>query len=264
MNRRNVLQLLPLLAASVVVHGATKLPNNPKPVFVLVHGAWHGGWCWKKLKAYLNNQGYEVFTPTLTGLGERSHLLNENINLDTHIQDVVNVIEYEDLTHVVLVGHSYAGMVVTGVADRLAERISHLVFLDAFMPESGKALKDYTPPPPPGAPKNPGPNAWKVPPRETAKAWGVRDPHDIEWAQKRLGPQSVATFGQPVNLSGPLSEKIKKAYVLLTTESPWFIEAAQRAKIKGYHYYEMLKGGHDAMISEPSEVASILVDFSNH
>lgn len=263
MKRRNVLQLLPLLATSAVVHGATKLPNNPKPVFVLVHGAWHGGWCWKKLKAYLNNQGYEVFNPTLTGLGERSHLLSEGINLDTHIQDVVNVIEYEDLTRVVLVGHSYAGMVVTGVADRLSDRISHLLYLDAFLPDNGKALRDYTPPPPPGMPINTGPDAWKVAPRETAAAWGVKDEKDRDWAQKRLGPQSGATFGQPLVMKAPLSDKIKKGYVLLTTDSPWFLEAAARAKSRSYHFFEMLKGGHDAMISEPEAVGKILKAFAD-
>ena len=263
MERRNLLKLLPLLYITATFPVWKGLTPGRKPVFVLVHGAWHGGWCWKKLKSILIDQGYEVYTPTLTGLGERSHLLNENINLDTHIQDVVNVIEYEDLSNVVLVGHSYAGMVVTGVADRISQRISHLVFLDAFLPESGKALKDYTPPPPPGAPKKSGRDAWKVSPRETASAWGVRDAQDIEWAQKRLGPQSGATFGQPVTLSGPLSEKMKKAYVLLTKDSPWFLEAAKRAQKMGYQYYEMLKGGHDAMISEPAEVASILVDFAN-
>ena len=93
MKRRNVLQLLPLLAGSLSLPTIIKDNDRTKPVFVLVHGAWHGGWCWKKIKSLLNKQGYEVFTPTLTGLGERSHLLREDINLDTHIQDVVNVIE---------------------------------------------------------------------------------------------------------------------------------------------------------------------------
>lgn len=262
MKRRNVLQLLPLLAGSLSLPSMIKDKHNAKPVFVLVHGAWHGGWCWKKIKNLLNNQGYEVHTPTLTGLGERSHLLSPDINLDTHIQDVVNMLEYEDLQNVVLVGHSYAGMVVTGVADRLPSRISHLLYLDAFMPDNGKALKDYTPPPPPGLPQNTGPDAWKVAPRENAKAWGVREESDIAWAQKRLGPQSGATFGQTLILTKTLSEKITKGFALLTNDSPWFLEAAQRARSRSYHYFEMLKGGHDAMISEPEEVAKILVEFA--
>lgn len=262
MKRRNVLQLLPVLAGSMFLPVLINTTNPAKPVFVLVHGAWHGGWCWKKVKALLNKRGYDVYTPTLTGLGERSHLLKADINLDTHIQDVVNVIEYEDLNNVVLVGHSYAGMVVTGVADRIPSRISHLLYLDAFMPDNGKALKDYTPPPPPGLPQNTSPEAWKVAPRETAKAWGIREENNIVWAQKRLGPQSGATFGQPLVMSAPLSEKITKGFVLLTNDSPWFLEAAQRARSRSYHYFEMLKGGHDAMISEPEEVGNILIEFS--
>lgn len=110
-----------------------------------------------------------MYTPTLTGLGERSHLLKADINLDTHIQDVVNVIEYEDLNNVVLVGHSYAGMVVTGVADRIPSRISHLLYLDAFMPDNGKALKDYTPPPPRAYRKTPVPKHGRWLPEKQPK-----------------------------------------------------------------------------------------------
>lgn len=114
--------------------------------FVLVHGAWIGGWCWRPNAQALRKAGHEVFTPTLTGLGERSHLMNPGINLDTHIADIVNVIKHEELSDVVLVGHSYGGMVVTGVADALADKIRSLVYLDAFVPESGQALVDLAPP----------------------------------------------------------------------------------------------------------------------
>jgi pimeloyl-ACP methyl ester carboxylesterase len=116
--------------------------------FVLVHGAWIGGWCWRPNAQALRKAGHEVFTPTLTGLGERSHLMNPGINLDTHIADIVNVIKHEELSDVVLVGHSYGGMVVTGVADALADKIRSLVYLDAFVPESGQALVDLAPPEP--------------------------------------------------------------------------------------------------------------------
>jgi pimeloyl-ACP methyl ester carboxylesterase len=116
--------------------------------FVLVHGAWIGGWCWRPNAQALRKAGHEVFTPTLTGLGERSHLMSPSINLDTHIADIVNVIKHEELSDVVLVGHSYGGMVVTGVADTLADKIRSLVYLDAFVPESGQALVDLAPPKP--------------------------------------------------------------------------------------------------------------------
>jgi pimeloyl-ACP methyl ester carboxylesterase len=110
--------------------------------FVLVHGAWAGGWSYAKTARLMRAAGHEVFTPTLTGLGERSHLADPGITLSTHIQDVVNVLRYEDLTEVILVGHSYGGMVVTGVASRVGERLRALVYLDAFVPEDGQSLWD--------------------------------------------------------------------------------------------------------------------------
>src|SRR5437879_1752139 len=103
--------------------------------FVLVHGAWHGGWCWKKLTPLLRSNGHDVFTPTLTGLGERAHLANQAIDLTTHIEDVVSTLDYEDLRGVILVGHSYGGIVISGVADRIPARIGCVVYLDAFVPE---------------------------------------------------------------------------------------------------------------------------------
>src|SRR5919202_1722005 len=110
--------------------------------FVLVHGAWHGGWCCRRLIPLLRDAGHEVYAPTLTGLGERSHLLSPAIDLETHVRDVTGVLEYEELTGVVLVGHSYGGMVITGVAEDAAPRLAHLVYLDAFLPRDGECLMD--------------------------------------------------------------------------------------------------------------------------
>ena len=113
--------------------------------FVLVHGAWHGSWCWKRVRRALQNLGHDVFTPTLTGVGERSHLLTREVNLETHIQDVVNLLQWEDLTGVVLCGHSYGGVVVSGAADRVAERIGSMVYLDAFVLDNGQSLHSVLP-----------------------------------------------------------------------------------------------------------------------
>ena len=110
--------------------------------FVLVHGAWHGGWCYARVAALLRARGHTVFTPTLTGQGERAHLLSGSINLSTHIEDVLGVFRFERLDGVVLAGHSYGGMVITGVADRIAEKIKALAYLDAFIPEDGQSLFD--------------------------------------------------------------------------------------------------------------------------
>ena len=114
--------------------------------YVLVHGAWHGAWCWKRVRAALEKQGHQVFTPTLTGVADRSHLASPQINLDTHIADVANLIRWEELSNVVLCGHSYGGCVISGAADRIADRIGALVYLDAFLLENGQSLHDTLPP----------------------------------------------------------------------------------------------------------------------
>src|SRR5438876_10673071 len=113
--------------------------------FVLIHGAWHGSWCWKRVRKMLQDLGHQVFTPTLTGLGERSHLLSPSVNLDTHILDVVNLIRWEELSDVVLCGHSYGGCVISGVADRIPARIRSLVYLDAFVLDDGESLAQHVP-----------------------------------------------------------------------------------------------------------------------
>ncbi|HLZ99458.1 MAG TPA: alpha/beta fold hydrolase, partial [Steroidobacteraceae bacterium] len=118
------------------------MTNGNGQTIVLVHGAWHGGWCYRRVADLLRRSGHRVYTPTLTGLGERSHLLTRSINLSTHITDITNMMRWEDLRQVILVGHSYGGMVVTGVADAVTDRVSALVYLDAFLPTTGKSFHD--------------------------------------------------------------------------------------------------------------------------
>src|SRR3954471_14095169 len=133
--------------------------------FVVAHGAWSSGWAWKKLRPLLRAAGHEVFTPSFTGLGERSHLATPEVGLETHIQDVVNVLFYEDLTNVILLGHSYGGMVATGAADRMPERIRKVVYLDAFVPRDGQSLNDLPRRQEGGAAVGPPPaDGWLVPP----------------------------------------------------------------------------------------------------
>ena len=128
------------LAAAAHPYAGAQAQAPERLTYVLVHGAWGGGWAWRGVDSLLTAQGHTVYRPTLTGLGERVHLFNAEVDLSTHIQDVVNTILFEELDDVVLMGHSYGGMVVTGVADRLPDRIRHLVYLDAFLPESGEAV----------------------------------------------------------------------------------------------------------------------------
>lgn len=267
MNRSQKLTRRQLLAATAVstlgVAAKGSVPNQTKrATFVLVHGAWHGGWCWKKVTPLLQAAGHEVFTPTLTGLGERAHLLNPQVDLSTHIQDIVGVLEYEDLRNLVLVGHSYGGMVISGVAEKAGTRLSQLVYLDAFLPENGKSLKDYVP----GAPldelartKGDGsrlPMAGLV----TLEMFGVTDSADVAWMTPKLGDQPYKTFTQPVQLAATVNKSLRRAFIQ-TSKLPNFTEAAARAKMQGFRYYELFSAGHDAMVTKPKELVKIFLEL---
>jgi pimeloyl-ACP methyl ester carboxylesterase len=224
--------------------------------FVLVHGAWHGGWCWARVSPLLRAAGHTVFTPTLTGLGERSHLLTRDVDLDTHITDIVQVLEFEDLEEVILVGHSYGGMVITGVADKAGDRISQLVYLDAMLPENGKAITDYTQ-------RQFAPiteDSWHDPASDPQE-YGVTKERDVAWVKKRLTDMPRKCMTQPLHLADDKSRRIKGAYVLCS-KRPFAGEAAQRAKQRGYRYRELLSAGHDAMITQPRELTRILIELA--
>ena len=254
MSRR---QLLAAAAGAPLASVAgTAVPGSRagQTTFVLVHGAWHGGWCWRKLVPLLRANGHEVLAPTLTGLGERSHLLAADIDLETHIDDVAATLECEDLESVTLVGHSYGGMVITGVAGRVASRVSHMIYLDAFFPDEGKALSDYAPVPPTRA------DGWRVPPPGTPSSWGVTNAQDIAWMERRVGDQPVRTFTQPVRQSAAAIPVSRQAFIQCT-RAPFFAEAAERARRRGLRSHELFSGGHDSMITEPARLAEILVSL---
>ena len=167
--------------------------------FVLVHGAWHGGWCWSRVAARLRAGGHTVWTPTLTGVGERVHLAHAGIDLETHIADVLSVIGAEELDGIVLCGHSYGGMVITGVADRATERVRSLVYLDAFVPEDGQSLLSLQPAERQArmrasAAKGDG---WRIAPI-TAAHFNVREAADRDWVDRRCVAQPLQTFAQPL------------------------------------------------------------------
>jgi pimeloyl-ACP methyl ester carboxylesterase len=167
-----------------------------KPI-VLVHGAWSGSWVWARVAKALRARGAEVHTPSLTGVGERVHLASPEIDLETHVLDVLNVLRYEALSDVVLVGHSYGGMVVTGVADRAPERGAALVYLDAFVPQDGEALADLLSPQ--TRAEILGTEGWQVPAR-TPQRQGMTDPDEIAWIAERRDPQPRKTFTQPLSV----------------------------------------------------------------
>ncbi len=227
--------------------------------FVLVHGAWHGSWCWKRVRSALQAQGHEVFTPTLTGVAERSHLLSQQVNLDTHIADVVNLIRWEELSDVVLCGHSYGGCVISGVADRIPDRIGALVYLDAFVLENGQGLHDTLPAPMRDAQLTAAQSeeGWKVPPIP-AEAFEVNG-KDRDWVNRQCTVQPLATFQQPLHLTGAIAGIENVTFILAAgwTPSP-FSAFYDKAKAKGWRTFS-LDCGHDVMLDLPDELTRQLL-----
>jgi pimeloyl-ACP methyl ester carboxylesterase len=254
LSRRQVLGAIAVSPFGAVVNSTTALAQAKTVTFLLVHGAWHGGWCWKKLTPLLQVGGHQVFTPTLTGLGERSHLLSPAVDLTTHIKDITAVLEYEDLQKVVLVGHSYGGMVIAGVAEKAEARLAQLVYLDAFLPEDGKAVKDY-------AALNPTrDDGWRVPPPGKPPRFGVTNDRDIAWMEARIGDHPNYTFTEPVRLSPDKNKSLRQSFIHCT-KAPFFSEAAERAKRQGFRSRELFAAGHDAMITQPEALAKVLLEL---
>ncbi len=232
--------------------------------FVLVHGAWRGGWCWDRVRRMLRAQGHDVFTPTLTGVADRSHLLSPHIDLETHINDVANLLVWEELSDVVLCGHSYAGCVVAGVADRAPERIASLVHLDAFAPRHGQSFYDILPPelkePQLAAARLTG-EGWHVPP-VPAEFFNV-NAADRTWVDRQCTPQSLATFQQPVRLTGRLDTIDNVSFIWASDwEGSPFGHFSQQAKQAGWDTME-IACGHDVMIDRPAQLTEALLSAAH-
>ena len=232
--------------------------------FLLVHGAWHGGWCWKKVLPLLRHQGHEVFTPTLTGLGDRSHLLTREVDLETHVQDILALLSYEDLNEVILVGHSYSGMVITGVADRAADRLARLVYFDAIIPKAGQSLFDTTTPSFRNAVlesiERDG-DGWLAPPASLA-SMGVTDAKDVEWMEPKLCAHPAATGSQPLQFDTAVIQGIPRTYLRCTSGNESLIDTAARLKADEAWQYIEIESGHDAMITVPQQLAETLLDLA--
>jgi pimeloyl-ACP methyl ester carboxylesterase len=227
--------------------------------FVLIHGAWHGGWCWRFVRPLLRRAGHEVFAPSLTGLGERKHLARPDIDLDTHIEDVVSLLEMEDLQEVVLVGHSYGGMVVTGAADRAPARIKRLIYLDAFVPEHGKCTLDYVVPERAARMREEGEKVGSVTPPPVS-LWGLTRPEHIDFVRPREVRHPYRTMSQPIRISNPgILEKIPKTFVYCSSPATGSFDqfAAKYRNDPSWKFFE-LETGHDAMILVPEQVAELL------
>jgi pimeloyl-ACP methyl ester carboxylesterase len=243
--------ILLLAAAYHVAHAQAQKTDIPtKPTIVIVHGAWGGSWAFRKVEALLREKGFNVYRPQLTGLGERVHLARPDIGLSTHIDDVVNTILFEDLHDIILMGHSYGGMVITGVADRVPDRIRRLVYVDAFVPNDGESVMGIT-----GTrgdwlkPMIKG--DYIVPP------WVKPDqppPKDV--------PQPLRTFTESVVLKNKAGLKVPATYILTVdagkeAKDDDFWPQAQRARERGWPV-EQLKADHNAQWSAPEALVEML------
>lgn len=230
--------------------------------FVLVHGAWHGGWCWRRVSDLLEKKGHKVFAPTMTGLGERSHLVNKDINLTTHITDIVNVIKWEGLGNIVLVGHSYAGFICSGVAEQAADKIGSIVFLDAFLPESGDSLAGTSSQPVReaiAAAVGRGEIALKPVP---AAVFRVNE-KDRPWVDAMCTPHPMAALSDKVSLTGAREKIAKKSYIRAKgyPSVPFDAALAKAQGGAGWKTYEM-PCGHDAMVDMPDRLTEILLEVA--
>jgi pimeloyl-ACP methyl ester carboxylesterase len=227
--------------------------------FLICHGAWSAGWAWKKVRPLLRAAGHEIFTPTFTGLGERAHQASPSVDLEMHIKDVLGVIDFEGLRDIVLVGHSYGGMVATGVADRVAERIKHLVYLDAFVPGNGQSLLDLRAGPRPAAAGGRGED-WLIPPNPPA---ADTSPADLAWITPLRRPQPVATFSQPLQLRNP-TPSLPRSYIYCTRKTPddVFLQFSRRFKSDPkWRYYE-IDASHSPNVTAPEALVRLLAEIT--
>jgi pimeloyl-ACP methyl ester carboxylesterase len=230
--------------------------------FVLVHGAWHGGWCYVRVAERLQAQGHRVYRPTLTGLGERAHLMSAGVNLSTHVTDIVNVFKFEQLADVELVGHSYGGMVIAGVAEQMAAAISSIVFLDAFVPQDGESAQALTSP----AVRETIQAALArgevgLAPRP-AEAFGVNE-KDRAWVDALCVPQPIASFTEKIKLTGAYNRIAKKSYIRAASYvNPGFDAALARVKNDPSWRTYAASCGHDVMVDAPGWLTEILLDVA--
>jgi pimeloyl-ACP methyl ester carboxylesterase len=252
-------------AASVAALGSSEASaqSQTRKTFVLIHGAYHGGWCWKKVTDILERGGHKVYAPSLTGLADRSHLLSMSVDLDTHIADIVNLFKWEDIKDACLVPHSYGGWPVSGALEQIADRVSSIVFLDAFMPKDGerssdqisefsrKALAEAM------AKGEPG----RQPPK--ANQYSISE-KDYDWMNSKLTAQPNGPVPQPIKLTGALQKVAKKTFVR-APKYPQALFDRALAECKAdptWTTYIVENSHHDVMIDAPEWLVGILLKHS--
>ena len=226
--------------------------------FVLVHGSWAGGWNWARLRPYLEDAGHRVLTPTLSGLGDRGHLAGPAVGLSTHIEDITRLLEWEDLEDVVLVGHSYGGMVVTGVVGRVPQRLSHVVYLDAFRPRPGQSAFDVLPDLPGLFGEPPAETPWGWPPVDLT-ALGIVEPADLAWMTRKCTPMPTLTHREP--LPAPQEDGSVPVTYVRGAGVPFFAATAEEAAADGARVLSWPDAAHYLHVHHAERTAHVLLDL---
>jgi pimeloyl-ACP methyl ester carboxylesterase len=228
---------------------------------VLAHGAWSAAWGWKKMRPLFRAAGHEFLSPTYTGLGERAHLARPEIDLSTHIQDVSAVLEFEDLKEVTLIGHSYGGMVATGVADQAASRIARMIYLDAFVPRHGQSLFDLVGPETEArmrAGANKDGEGWKIPPISSPADTA---PEDLAWTGPRRRPQPIKTFEQKLRLTAAATPPRHYVYAMKNAPGDVFRQFAERARSEPGWTCREIDASHNPHITCPDVLMKLLAEI---
>ncbi len=220
--------------------------------YLICHGAWSAGWAWKKMRPLLQAGGHEIFTPSYTGLGERAHLASPMVGLETHVADMLGVIEAEDLRDFILVGHSYGGMVATCVADRVADRVRHLVYLDAFVPGDGQSLDDLR-----GGSPVAAVEGWLVPPMPPAPDTA---PEDLAWTGPRRRHHPVRCFTDKARLTGAVA-RLRRSYIYCAKKGPGdvFMQFRDRFRADPAWTYVEMDESHSPNVTAPAALARVLL-----
>ncbi len=259
-------------AVTAVGNAGSSSAADKLRTFVLVHGAWHGGWCWSRVADVLRARGHRVFAPSLTGLGDRVHLFSKDISLQTHVEDILSLVDSEELNDFVLVGHSYGGFVISGVADTLRERVSHYIYLDGSVPpdmSTGASFSwaGFNPPEAREARlksvKEQGRGlALPAPP---PSAFAVTKPSDVAWLQRRLLPMPVGTYIGTFTFKRSGSNGLKRTYIA-STKPPYALLVSTRDRIRGDNtwLFTTIEAGHDSMVTAPDELASLLMEVGTN
>ena len=229
--------------------------------FVLVHGAWHGAWCWKRILPGLWSAGHRAFAVTLTGTGERAHQLSSSVTLQTHIDDVAAVIEAEELDRAIVVGHSYAGMIITAIADRMPEHIARLVYVDAVVPQPGESWSSTHPAQTQTQRREAIAATGSIPPADPS-AYGLTG-DDAQWVARRQRPQPGGVYDDPLHFDATRVASLPRTFIDCTSPALPTV-AVMRERVRqqpGWHIHEIATG-HDPMISAPDALLSLLLSLA--